>query len=67
MTASPGIREDLVLSRERRLCTSPEVIVALGAFVIFAILVLTKATAMLEPDDYAYRVRSWPSVKATFC
>lgn len=32
-----------------------EILVAIGGFVLFAIVVLTKATAMLEPDDFAYR------------
>jgi hypothetical protein len=32
-----------------------EVLWALGGFVVFAVLVLSKAAALLEPDDYAYR------------
>jgi hypothetical protein len=35
--------------------TRREVLVAIGGFVIFVAVVLSKATAMLEPDDFAYR------------
>ena len=33
----------------------PEPIVAIVGFVAFAVIVLIRASAMLEPDDYAYR------------
>lgn len=33
----------------------PEIVVAAAGFAALCVLVLTKATAMLEPDDYAYQ------------
>src|SRR5665213_2593671 len=39
----------------RGLHRRPEVLVALLGFALFVMIVLVKATAMLEPDDFAYR------------
>jgi hypothetical protein len=46
-------REELV--RPRRWWRSGEFLWALVGFVVFAVIVLSKAAALLEPDDYAYR------------
>ncbi|HEY1223171.1 MAG TPA: hypothetical protein VGE75_06725, partial [Acidimicrobiales bacterium] len=55
MTATLSLDDETIPADSTRWRPSAAALVALGGFVIFAILVLTKATALLEPDDYAYR------------
>jgi len=55
MTATLSLDDETRPADSTRWRPSAAALVALGGFVIFAILVLTKATALLEPDDYAYR------------
>jgi hypothetical protein len=54
-----GVEEPAPIGQERapssRRSIRIEIGVAVAAFLAFAIAVLTKSTALLEPDDYAYR------------
>jgi hypothetical protein len=34
--------------------------IALAAFIVLCVVILRTAPFMPEPDDYAYRARSWP-------
>lgn len=43
------------LPRRDAVWRRPQVLLALFGFALFSALVLTRATALLEPDDYAYR------------
>ena len=55
MTATLSLDDETAPTATTRWHPSAAALVALGGFIVFAILVLTKATALLEPDDYAYR------------
>ena len=55
MTATLVLEESEVPARRQRWRPSTPALVAMVGFVVFAILVLTKTSALLEPDDYAYR------------
>jgi hypothetical protein len=55
MTATLALDDETLPSPATRWHPSAAALVAFGGFIVFAILVLTKATALLEPDDYAYR------------
>lgn len=57
----PLVLDDLQLEEDRetpephRTSVTTELLVAAGAFLVFAVAVLMKAPSMLEPDDFAYR------------
>jgi len=55
VTATLSAEHDVLALAKTRWRPSTASLVAFGGFVLFMVLVLTKATAMLEPDDYAYR------------
>ena len=55
MTATLALDDETLPSPATRWRPSAAALVAFGGFIFLAILVLTKATALLEPDDYAYR------------
>ncbi|MFZ1062239.1 MAG: hypothetical protein WAN30_02080 [Acidimicrobiales bacterium] len=54
MTATLSLDDELDTPHVRWRPSVPALL-AVGGFAVFVILVLTKATALLEPDDYAYR------------
>jgi len=55
MTATLSLDDDQLPISSARWRPSAPALLALGGFALFVVLVLTRATALLEPDDYAYR------------